>query len=160
MQPPSFHGSAVANRRSFLDRYLASSFPSCTWEWQRSRQLNCLSGDGATRRKEDAARSGASKTSAFLSSTWERGGAGQDYLFGFTVCLAALLALFCLAAALAFACFCAACLFLVFGDLSPMFSGILPRCKGVDCSHFSLYYFCARHQLHHAFVTVPSGATS
>ena len=42
------------------------------------------------------------------------------YLFGFTVCLAALLSFFCLAAVLAFACFCAACLFLVFGDLSPI----------------------------------------
>src|SRR6266404_8447551 len=42
------------------------------------------------------------------------------YLFGFTVCLAALLSFFCLAALLAFACFCAACLFLVFGDLSPI----------------------------------------
>ena len=64
-----------------------------------------------------------------LGNEGEREKAGPAYLFGFTVCLAALLALFCLAAALAFACFCAACLFLVFGDLSPMlitFADLLP----------------------------------
>ena len=58
------------------------------------------------------------KASSFLAGSVPP--ATAAYLFGFTICLEALLSFFCLFAALAFACFCAACLFLVFGDLSPI----------------------------------------